>query len=338
MRSFHHTNNNYHGWFVSLFVVALQWGSKHTSRVEGFDLSAAAITTSTTTTTTPPVFQLLGGDVTSGIVAAATVAPWVASVDRAITLNAASPDSVSIREAFLEDIRETFQAQFFLAKPTVQWLWLVYGVTYIAANAADTLCQVQHVSPVLPVLWASTTANTVACIAKDAAFAKLYGGSGSTSTSASSTADNNNTPPPKAISKPVPTLSYVVWLLRDILTAFSAFTLPPILRDQWEVPTLASRFAGPVVAQYFTTPLHLTGLILYNDNDNNSDNNDDQQLQKVQRIVGKVRDKLPDTIVARQLRIIPGFSVGGICNSFLRDYFVVLLTAFHHQHYDLPLS
>jgi hypothetical protein len=164
-------------------------------------------------------------------------------------------------------------------------LWFVYSVTYLAANSIDTISESFGMNPAIPVLIASTTANTIACITKDAAFARMFG-------------------KPQG-KKKVPVSSYVVWLGRDLITAFSAFTLPPML-VAYHVPALLSRLAGPVVAQYFTTPLHLAGLAFYN-------------LSPGESVLDTVKEQLPATVVARQLRILPAFSLGTIANSFLRD-------------------
>jgi hypothetical protein len=233
---------------------------------------------------------VLSGDVVAGVVAAAGVAPFVSAVDRAITLNAAGKKE--LWTALQENLQETAKAPVATVKSVpFLWLWFVYAVTYVAANTTDTLSVTNHVNPAIPVLIASTAFNTVACVAKDASFAKMYG------------AENK---------KPLPTESYVLWLGRDIITAFSVFTLPPLL-STYNVPSLLSRLAGPVVAQYFTTPLHLAGLALYN-------------LPAGSDYVATVQAQLPSTVLARQLRILPAFSLGGIVNSQLRDMAHDILT------------
>ena len=248
-----------------------------------------------------------------------------------------------------------------------RWLSFVYAMTYTAANTADTLStQVFHMpTSAIPVLVASTTVNTVACIAKDAAFAKLYGTSSTTSSSstskkkqqqeqmnekddyfaeeeekAMSTTSTTTTASSQQQQKQVPAASYVVWLMRDILTAFSAFTLPPLLMDSsFHVPAIWSRLAGPVIAQYVTTPLHLTGLAMYNlqpkapaasagagtgiddgDDDDDTSTTTTHTGDYWRTVITTVLKQFPDTVVARQLRILPAFSFGGIANSAIREW------------------
>jgi hypothetical protein len=106
-----------------------------------------------------------------------------------------------------------------------------------------------------------------------------------------------------------------LWFGRDVITQFFVFTLPILLTGI--VPDMAVRLSAPVGAQYFTTPLHVLGLKLYS--------------LPLGTTVGSqwaaVRGSLASTIIARQMRIFPAFSVGGVVNKTLRGIFARMLGA-----------
>ena len=124
-----------------------------------------------------------------------------------------------------------------------------------------------------------------ASLAKDAAFAKML-----------------SEGPPKA----VPAGSYVSWFGRDVTTMAFTFTLPGLLAGR--LNDLLCRLSAPVVAQYFTSPFHLMGLAFYN-------LPGQPFKKKLSTVFGP---NLMPTIFARQFRIIPAFSLGGVANSRLK--------------------
>jgi hypothetical protein len=226
---------------------------------------------------------VLCGDVGAGVFAAAGAAPLISAVDRAITLNSAGKQE--LWSALHDIIDEMVQHPIQMLRSTpFLWLWFVYASTYIAANSMDTISVSNNLNPVFAVLAVSTIVNSAACLAKDAAFVKMFG---------------------VEVNKPVPLQSYMLWLGRDGITMFSAFALPSLLLT-CNVPSIVSSFAGPIVAQCFCAPLHLAGLALYN-------------LPSGSNYAATVQQQFPATVLAKQLRILPAFSLGGIVNSNLRD-------------------
>lgn len=80
----------------------------------------------------------------------------------------------------------------------------VYSATYISANITDTVCRENSVNPLYPVFAATTAVNMSTCIAKDRAFARMFG-----------------TGPPKGL----PLMTYALFAVRDSLTILSSFSL-----------------------------------------------------------------------------------------------------------------
>merc|ERR1719261_1442705 len=148
----------------------------------------------------------------------------------------------------------------------------------------NTLCEYMGVSPVLPVLAASTMGNMTTGIAKDRAFARMYG---------------------VVAPKAMPNSSYGLFFSRDVLAMAFIFSLPPIIAprikaavDDGTIPltekqaSLVTRLSTPAISHATDAPFsaHLKTL----------------------------KETYPSTVALRMLRIIPAFSVGGVVNTSFR--------------------
>ena len=241
---------------------------------------------------------MLVRDLGAAVCAGSICAPLVAVIDEAITLSAAGKkDLWAAMGSKLSSISKG-PVKFF-SSASFLWIWAVYSLTYATANVVESIALALGASPATPVLLCSTAANMGICLAKDAAFAKMFG--------------SKDKPGEKkaGLSPTVLTL----WFGRDVITQFFVFTLPILLTGI--VPDMAVRLSAPVGAQYFTTPLHVLGLKLYS--------------LPLGTTVGSqwaaVRGSLASTIIARQMRIFPAFSVGGVVNKTLRGIFARMLGA-----------
>jgi hypothetical protein len=183
---------------------------------------------------------------------------------------------------------------------------MLYGGTYLTANTLDTVISTLNNEPSTLVtsgtmkFAASSTANIGLCLFKDQAFARLFGPGG----------------PPRAVPGP----SYVLFALRDCLTIFASFNVPPrlgpVLSKQMgeelnrsvSGATIA-QFLAPATVQIFSTPLHLLGLDLYNRNGKNVTWADRLKIVKKNWAI---------SAAARMCRIVPAFGVGGVVNSNVR--------------------
>ena len=240
---------------------------------------------------------MLVRDICAAVCAGSICAPLVAVIDEAITLSAAGKkDLWAAIGSKLANIAKA-PVKFF-SSASFLWIWAVYSLTYATANVVESIALAVGASPATPVLLCSTAANMGICLAKDAAFAKMFGG------------DDPSQKQKKAGMSPT---VLTLWFGRDIITQFFVFTLPILLTGI--VPDLVCRLSAPVGAQYFTTPLHVLGLKLYS-------------LPLGTTVASQwaaVRGSLASTIVARQMRIFPAFSVGGVVNQALRGIFARML-------------
>lgn len=179
---------------------------------------------------------------------------------------------------------------------------MVYGGTYLSANFLDTFKSTTRSRPAShvthgPAKFAATSAaNLSLTMIKDSQFTKMFG-----------TVSN----------RPVPPVTYALFALRDAMTIFASFNLPPMIAPRLPMTeaaekvmsrTSAAQFLAPAAIQLVSTPFHLYGLDLYNRNGGTpfSDR------------LNKVRIDWLKSSLARMCRIVPAFGFGGVLNNSLR--------------------
>ena len=156
----------------------------------------------------------------AGITSAICAAPFILTVDRAVTENSAGKSGLG--PALARGMTE------FLTRPhqmlTRLPFWMVagvYGATYATANSIDVGCERMLVDrdeqEAMLVhrgvkLFGVTAVNMGAGVAKDAAFARMFGAGG-------------------AAPPPVGWTSLGLFAFRDVLTIAAGFILPNMLAD-----------------------------------------------------------------------------------------------------------
>lgn len=198
---------------------------------------------------------------------------------------------------------------FFLGRPFLL-IFALYGGTYLSANTLDTFSSTVKSRPASSVTsgtskFATTSAaNLSLCLYKDSQFTKMFG----------------------AVTSPqtkIPPITYMLFAIRDSLTVFASFNVPPVLAPVLpiggEVEKYASRasiaqFIAPAAVQAISTPLHLLGLDLYN-RPRGDGVTVASRTQRVVRDWGK-------SCLARICRIVPAFGVGGVVNTRVRGWWM----------------
>ncbi|KAF3020634.1 hypothetical protein E8E14_012043 [Neopestalotiopsis sp. 37M] len=249
----------------------------------------------------------LAADFASAACAASLVAPLISVIDRSIMENASGRQSMgsALKSSLSTFLRRPHALLF--SKP-VALIFMVYGGTYLTANTLDTATStVQNqaatqVSAGTLKFAASSAANVGICIYKDAVYVRLFGPTG----------------PPRPVGLP----SYALFTIRDCLTIFASFNVPPLLG-----PVLSERlshefqkkvsgqtvaqFAAPAMVQMVSTPLHLLGLDMYN-----------RPSQSWAERWLAVKKNWAVSTAARVCRIVPAFGVGGVVNTRVRKSFM----------------
>ncbi|KAI0890295.1 uncharacterized protein GGS22DRAFT_150506 [Annulohypoxylon maeteangense] len=250
----------------------------------------------------------LGADLMSASCAASMVAPLIAVIDRSIMENASGRSTVSnsLKSSFRTLLLRPHALIF--SKP-VALIFMVYGGTYLTANTLDTATSTArnqpatHVTTGTPKFAASSAANVGLCVYKDQFFVKLFGPSG----------------PPR----PVPLPSYLLFTMRDCLTIFASFNVPPLLgpiltermKPAWQKTvsgTTVAQFAAPAAVQILSTPVHLLGLDMFNRPATGG-----RGVPWGDRWTQVWKNWAVST-AARICRIVPAFGLGGTVNTKVR--------------------
>lgn len=148
-------------------------------------------------------------------------------IDKAIIQNQAGAASLesSIVSSFQSLVRDPMT---FLRRPEVLMVWTVYGVTYFAANLVNTTSKAYDYQADVPRLLATTTANMGAGIAKDRAYARMFG-----------------TVAPRGL----PASSYLFFFSRDLVTMGASFNVPEPLAHEMHTKLGVPAGAADVAAQ-----------------------------------------------------------------------------------------
>lgn len=128
-----------------------------------------------------------------------------------------------------------------------RWMYIVYGLTYIANNLSDTHRYIPSVPVEIQNLLVTFLVNTSVGVMKDKAYAQHFGASQ---------------------KRPFPYVSLGLFYTRDIITVASAFTLPPLIEKSFSFSERKSdtiaQLLCPLLIQMVVSPLHLLGLDIYN--------------------------------------------------------------------------
>ncbi|KAI1079111.1 hypothetical protein F5B20DRAFT_179391 [Whalleya microplaca] len=258
----------------------------------------------------------LTADFASAACAASMVAPLISMLDRSIMENASGRSTLatSLQTSLKSLVRRPHTMLF--SKP-VALIFMLYGGTYLTANTLDTATSTvrgepaPHVTAGTAKFAASSAANVGLCIYKDQVYVRMFG------------------PAVGGPPRPVPLPSFALFALRDCMTIFASFNVPPLLGPvltermgaelQRRVSgTTVAQFAAPAAVQLLSTPIHLWGLDLYN--------------RPTASGVGwrdrwrLVRRNWAVSTTARIGRIVPAFGLGGTVNMKVRKNLMERLT------------
>lgn len=234
----------------------------------------------------------------------------------------------TLKASILTSLRNlVLRPQSLLFSKPFALICMVYGGTYLSANALDTITSTIKNKPATlvtsgPMKFAvPSIANIGLCLFKDQAFVRMFG-------------------PQGGPARPVGPASFALFAIRDSMTIFASFNIPPLLgprlsaqmgeelQKQISGQTIA-QFLAPASIQLFSTPLHLLGLDLYNRQGKSVSWADRWRIVKKNWGVSAAARICKDHFVIlfddnktnRYVplgRIVPAFGVGGVVNSKVR--------------------
>lgn len=230
-----------------------------------------------------------------------TRSPRLTENGRAIMENASG------KRAMMTSAKASFtqlmcRPHLYLTSKTFGLILMVYGGTYLSANFLDTFKSTTRnnaasTTTAGPAKFAATSAaNLSLTMVKDSQFTKMFG---------------------TVSARPIPPITYLLFALRDSMTIFASFNLPPMIAprlpltaaaERYMSRTSAAQFLAPAAIQFVSTPFHLYGLDLYNRNGGTP----------IRDRLAKVRVDWIKSSLARMCRIVPAFGFGGVVNNSLR--------------------
>jgi hypothetical protein len=281
-------------------------------------LALPAMRTPTTSKDTPIEWNTsklglrIGVDALSAGSAGILVAPIITMIDRGIIENASGRNTLgtSLRNSAMEFLSRPHR---FIGSRPFGLIFALYFGTYFTANSIDTAAttlkgvrkegaDLGEQTSGTPKFLATSTTNLALCLYKDNQFTRLFAAPGST-------------------PRPVPMTTFVLFTVRDCLTIFASFNLPPLLAPhlerrmdeeakKWVGALSVAQFVTPAAVQIVSTPLHLLGLDLYN--------RPEARVGGVDGRAGRVLRDWAKSALARICRIVPAFGVGGVVNTKVR--------------------
>ncbi|KAM0796110.1 hypothetical protein BDR22DRAFT_776031, partial [Usnea florida] len=251
-------------------------------------------------------------DLTAATCASGLVSPLITIIDRAIIENASNRST--LRTSIRTSLRSllTRPHTFLTSKPALL-ISTLYFSTYATANTVDTISSTISNTPAQTVttgpakFLATTSVNMSLSLYKDSQFTRMFGPAPASSIIAGA-----------VVSRTVPKATYALFMIRDSLTVFASFNLPPLIAPALPLSeplenalgrASVAQFLAPAGIQLFSTPLHLWGLDLYNRPGG---------AVSWRARVGKVGRDWAGSSLARMARIVPAFGVGGVVNSGVR--------------------
>ncbi|KAF2714278.1 hypothetical protein K504DRAFT_369954 [Pleomassaria siparia CBS 279.74] len=245
----------------------------------------------------------IGADALAASAAGVLVAPIIMMIDKGIIENASGRNTLG--ESLRGSLKELMSRPHgFLRSKPFALIWTLYFGTYFTANSIDTASSTMNPKPIastttgIDKFIATSTANLALCLYKDNRFTQLFGSTGP--------------------SRPVPLPTFALFTVRDSLTIFASFNLPPLLAPSLEKQmgeemkkyigaASVAQFVTPAAMQLVSTPLHLLGLDLYN-----------REGVRWHDRASRVARDWAKSVLARMGRIIPAFGVGGVVNTKIR--------------------
>jgi len=245
----------------------------------------------------------------SGCAAATAMAPFILTIDRAVTEFAAGRSGMftALRNATSDILMRPGQV---LRSPALWMVIGVYGSTYAAANVIDEVCERAGASKqqhTVVKLAGVTAVNMSAGMAKDAAFAKMFGKDSAVAAGKKAS----------EVARRTPLSMYGLFAFRDVLTIGAGFVVPQLVTEMLVQSTgmdsgkaaQTSQLGSPMFMQCICTPVHLLALDMFNA----------PKATAMER-VSNVWRSCPQSTLTRMFRFLCAYGIGGIMNANLTTW------------------
>ena len=230
-------------------------------------------------------------DIVAGACSSLAIAPVMSIIDHSIIK--AQFEKLKLKKS-VTSVANNFVNGTMKWNPSLKIMNNVYTATYVTANVVETICHKNNIEAALPTTFFTTLVNIIAISYKDKEYAKLNG--------------QTNIKFPK--------LSYGLFGIRDGITITSSFVIKPHVRTylekEWKLShnnaDLAASFAVPMIAQIFSTPIHIYSLDIYH-----------RPQDTLAHRLALIRNSYTSVFFGRILRIIPAFGICGFLNDVIKE-------------------
>lgn len=202
-------------------------------------------------------------------------------------------EKIPIRKSYQETFQGYWNGHIRWQKP-FRVMNSVYFGTYATANLTELYCNQSHMDNRWLTFFLTSSVNIVGIIWKDRSYIKMF----------------------EHTVLEIPYRSYVLFAFRDSLTIGSTFVVKKDLVQHlhhshgitYPVADFVSSFTLPIVAQLFSTPLHILSMDYYQR----------PYVSTYERAAHMYR-LYPSICTGRMIRIIPAFCFGSFVNDMLRS-------------------
>lgn len=235
-------------------------------------------------------------EIGSALLCSSLISPIMTIIDTSIIRS--QFEKINIHKSFEETIKNYTTGKIRCYKP-LRIMNSVYFSTYASANLTELYCKNNNIDSRIPIFLTTSLVNIIGITYKDRAYVKMF--------------ENK-------ICK-FPYRSYLLFGIRDSITIGSTFVIKKDLVKKlhndygisYNIADFVSSFTIPIIAQIFSTPLHILSLDYYQ-----------RPNEKISNRLEHIYKLYPSVCTGRMLRIIPAFCFGSYLNDVLRSnrYFI----------------
>jgi hypothetical protein len=283
----------------------------------------------------------MGVEMAAALTSAAFVSPFVYVIDK--SLMASTSGKTTFAREFGKGMKMVCTKPWQMVTQKTHrlpfaWMFALYGATYVVDNGVSRVLKYTDLGTapknsvagnIVPVtstkqekkgelnetgamikFSGTAFANVLMCTLKDRAYTKLFAG---------------------GAQRAIPKASYSLFMVRDSLTVASSFNLPEMCGHQMsnKFTSLTEKqwnaffqFMCPVTMQFISAPLHILAV--------------DAHLNPAKSMserLGTIGRQYSTTSLARAARILPAFGLGGVTNTYLREWGFNKLEQFQNQEF-----
>lgn len=202
-------------------------------------------------------------------------------------------ENIPIRKSYYDTFYGYWNRSIPFKRP-LQIMNHVYFSTYATANLTELYCKSNHIDHKLPTFFFTSLVNIAGVLYKDRSYIRMF----------------------EKTVLDIPFRSYVLFAFRDSMTVGSTFVIKKDFvhslhidhQLSYPVADFIASFTLPIIAQVFSTPLHILGMDYYQ-----------RPRVLLSSRLHHIHNLYISICTGRMLRILPAFCFGSFLNDMLRS-------------------